>query len=394
LKEKFPQTRFHYMWHNYMPLCPQIELLYQNRFDCTDYEGGRKCQGCIAGFHTRDQLIVPQRLGSSLEFARLSGRPLGNFFFGAGMGLYQIWQACRLFVGEVRLSLRGTLVRDAEARVRVRKFQAVDVEAEGKGPRGTSLARTAMHGDEYRIWREQNTMRLNRFDSHMCVSKLVAETIASFGINRQNIRITPQGMDLHASPSQMRARADTKPDRDRMRLSFIGYGIPSKGLPFITEALMSADLPVLKEKAELVIYARLDDHDMLKLAPLTERFAQVSVVQGYRREDLAKVARDIDLNIVPSIWRETYNQVAYELLCLGTPSLLSTNVGLGMFWGRNPEFVFQSGNQEDFISKLAGIVSNPALLKKFWKSPPELPTMEQHIMQVHSIMSSTNTEKW
>ncbi|WP_138469712.1 glycosyltransferase, partial [Poseidonocella sp. HB161398] len=386
LKEKFPQTRFHYMWHNYMPLCPQIELLYQNRFDCTDYEGGRKCQGCIAGFHTREQLIVPQRFGSSLEFARLSGRPLGNFLFGAGIGAYKVAQACVFFAKDLRRSVRGAFSKNEGVPVRGRGFQSVDVAAEGPGPSGRSLELLAQKGGDYRAWRELNTALLNRFDSHMCVSQLVADTITGLGMLPHKVHVTPLGMDLHATPAEMRKRAAAKPKHERMRISFIGYGIPSKGLPFVTEALMKADLPVLKEKAELVIYARLGDHDMLKLAPLTERFADVRVVQGYERKDLAKIASDIDLNIVPSIWRETYNQVAYELMCLGTPSLLSSTVGLGMFYGNHPDFVFRSGSQADFVARLGRIVATPSLLEEFWHSPPELPTMDQHIAMALAAM--------
>ncbi|MBE3640152.1 glycosyltransferase family protein [Mangrovicoccus algicola] len=386
LREKFPQTRFHYMWHNYMPLCPQIELLHQNRFDCMDYEDGRKCQGCLAGFHSRDQLIAPQRFGTSLEFARLSGRPLGNFLFGLGIGSFKIAQATGYFLKDLRRSVRGAFSRDDGSAPRGRGFQSVDLAAEGPGPAGRPLAPVARKAGEYRAWRELNLALLNRFDSHMCVSQLVADTITRLGMLPQKVQVTPLGMDLHATPAQMRARAAAKPRRDRMRISFIGYGIPSKGLPFITEALMKADLPVLKEKAELVIYARLGDHELCKLTPLTERFADVRVVQGYERKDLARIASDIDLNIVPSIWRETYNQVAYELLCLGTPSLLSTTVGLGMFWDRHPEFVFRSGSHEDFVARLGRIVAEPRLLEAFWTNPPELPTMDQHIATALAAM--------
>lgn len=111
LRERFPQTRFVYMWHNYMPLCPQIELLYLNREDCRDYEDGRKCQGCLSGFHNVNTLITPQRLGSSLEFARLSGMPLGNFLFGAGLGAAKIGQSTYFFGKDLATSMRSAFRR-------------------------------------------------------------------------------------------------------------------------------------------------------------------------------------------------------------------------------------------------------------------------------------------
>lgn len=379
LREKFPHTRFVYMWHNYMPICPQIELLYMNREDCADFEDGRKCQGCISGYHNVDMLISPQRLGSSLEFARLSGMPLGNFLFGLGLGVAKIGQSIYGFVKDLTQSLRGALKRN-DGGSRGRGFQTIEADASGHGPQGRNLDTTARGAGEYKSWRDLNVQLLNSFDAHLVVSDLVADTITGFGLDKSKVFVSPLGMDLHSTPAKMRERANTR-DRsgDRIRLSFIGYGIPSKGLPFITRAFMEADDPIFAEKVELVIYARLSEHEKLKLTPLRNRFADVRVVDGYQRKDLGKIAREIDLNIVPSIWRETYNQVGYELLCLGTPSLLSSTVGLGMFYDKHEDFLFESGDAEDFLSKLKAIVTNPSMLNEFWDNPPKLPTMDAHI---------------
>lgn len=378
LRDRFPHTRFVYMWHNYMPICPQIELLYMNREDCRDFEDGRKCQGCLAGFHDVNTLIAPQRLGSSLEFARLSGMPLGNFLFGAGLGLAKIAQSGYFFSKDLVSSLSNAFKRNDGAR-RGRGFQAIDPDAEGHGPQGRNLDQTVRGAGEYKIWRDLNIKLLNQFDAHLVVSQLVADTITGFGIDGSKVFVTPLGMDLHSSPTQMQERAHRKHrSDDRLRLSFIGYGIPSKGLPFITKAFMEANDPIFAEKTELIIYARLSEHEIRRLSPLRDRFADVRVVDGYQRKDLGKISREIDLNIVPSIWRETYNQVGYELLCLGTPSLLSSTVGLGMFYKDQSDFIFEAGDPQDFLARLKEIVSNPGKLDEFWASPPELPTMNEH----------------
>lgn len=379
LKEKFPQTRFVYMWHNYMPLCPQIELLYQNKEDCRDYENGRKCQGCLSGFHSAAPLMTAQRLGSSLEFARLSGKPLGNFLFGMGIASAKVAEATGYFGKDLMHSVKGAFARN-EGGPTGRGFQAVEPDAEGPAPEGKSLDTTLRGAGEYEAWRKLNLAFLNQFDAHMCVSQLVADTIIGFGLDPTNVYVTPLGMDLHSTPAQMRERAQRKQRNDDLiRLSFIGYGIPSKGLPFITKAIMDADLPILKERVSLTIYARLGEHEIRKLTPLRDRFAELRIVDGYQRKDLGKIAREIDLNIVPSIWRETYNQVGYELMCLGTPSLLSTTVGLGMFYPKDSNFLFESADENDFLNKLTTLIENPEKLDEFWTSPPELPTMADHI---------------
>lgn len=394
LREQFPQTRFLYMWHNYMPVCPQIELLYMNKEDCGNFEDGRKCQGCLSGFHSVDTLIAPQRLGSSLEFARLSGMPLGNFLFGLGLGAGKIAQASYYFAKDLAHSVKRSFSRNSGGS-RGRGFQAIDADAEGPAPRGANLDAVVRQAGEYKAWRDLNVVLLNQFDGHMVVSQLVADTITKLGIDPEKVHVTPLGMDLHSTPAEMQERAARKQRKDdRIRVSFIGYGIPSKGLPFMTKAFMEANDPLFAEKVELTIYARLGELDLRRLAPLKERFADVRVVEGYERRDLGKIAREIDLNIVPSIWRETYNQVGYELLCLGTPSLLSSTVGLGMFYKNQQDFLFEAGNSADFLDKLSSIVRNPEMLDDFWQNPPALPTMDDHIAQtLYAIKGHTRNSE-
>jgi glycosyltransferase involved in cell wall biosynthesis len=186
-------------------------------------------------------------------------------------------------------------------------------------------------------------------------------------------------MDIHATPAEMRARHRAKPRREKLALSFIGYGIPSKGLPFLTEALTGFDSALLRERAELTIYARLGEHQKRRLAPLASRFAGLRIVDGYDRADLGRIAAATDLNIVPSIWRETFNQVGYEMLCLGTPSLVSSSVGFAMFLGEAPDFVFRSGDAADFRARLLALVEDPGRIARFFDRPPVLPGMAQHL---------------
>lgn len=382
LRDRFPETRFVYMWHNYMPLCPQIELLHQNSEDCRDFDGGAKCVGCLAGLPDRSSLIRAQRLGSALELSGHAGRPMGNFVFGFAMATFQAARALRFLALDLKAGLRNGFAGWRRSRPGLGGFRPIDPEAEGPPPAGEDGGALLRQAADYRLWREVNRDLLNRFDAHWAVSELVAETIASFGIDRARIRVTPLAMDIHATPAVIRARYRGKPDADRTRLSFIGYGIPSKGLPFLTRALTEEDLPLLRERAELTVYARLDAHQKARLAPLARRFAAFRIVDGYDRAQIARIARATDLNIVPSIWRETFNQVAYEMLCLGTPSLVSSTTGFGMFLGDAPDFVFSSGDAADFRRKLTTLVEDPGRIARFLQAAPTLPDMAAHVARL------------
>lgn len=392
LPAAFPHTRFVYMWHNYMPICPQIELMWRNEEDCQDFEDGRKCQGCLMGMHQVRPLIGAQRLGTSLERARLSGMPLGNFIFGTGFGLLKIGQALRDYGRDLRHNLRHAVSRDGQPKPG-RGFQSVDLGAQGPRPEGRPLTREARGAGEYSSWRAVNLGLFKDWHAHFAVSQQVADTIAPYGVERDKLHVTPLGMDLHATPEIMRKRAQAKRrDPEKFRLSFIGYGIPSKGLPFLTKSLIQIPAPILREKVELTIFARLSEHDRLRLTPLENHLAGLRVVDGYERRDLAKIASGIDLNIVPSIWRETFNQVTFELLCLGTPSLLSSSVGLGMVYEDKDDFIFKSGDSADLVAKLSALVESPGRLARFWDRPPVLPSMQDHFYQMQACLRQTHKE--
>ena len=47
LKERFPDTRVIFSLHNYYPFCPQVNLWWQERTHCTDFEGGTACVDCL-----------------------------------------------------------------------------------------------------------------------------------------------------------------------------------------------------------------------------------------------------------------------------------------------------------------------------------------------------------
>jgi glycosyltransferase involved in cell wall biosynthesis len=381
LREKFPAVRFVYMWHNYMPLCPQIELLHQNKTDCRDFDGGAKCPGCLSNLPDAAALIRVQRLGSSLELSGFAGRPPGNFLFGLTMGLFQVGRALRFGFLDLRAGLRVGFGAWRPRRPGPGGFRRIDLAA-GPAPTGESAEPLLREAEDYRLWRNVNLQVLNQFDAHWAVSELVAETIAGFGVDRARIRVAPLAMDIHAAPAEMRARNLAKPARRRLQLSFIGYGIPSKGLPFMAEALGELDDTLLKEGAELTIYARLGAQQKRRLAPLARRFAALRFVDGYDRADLARIAAATDLNIVPSIWRETYNQVSYEMLCLGTPSLVSSSVGFAMFLKDTPDFIFRSGDAADFRARLLALVEDPKRIARFFDTAPALPDMAAHLARL------------
>ena len=127
------------------------------------------------------------------------------------------------------------------------------------------------------------------------------------------------------------------------------------------------------------------------LKRLKHVFHKVTHINGYERVDLPDIAGEIDVNIVPSIWPETFNQVGYELLCAGTPSLLSSTVGLRMFYENKSDFEFSSGDHGDLVGKMIALLRNRDKVAAFWDTPMRLPSMREHADAVLEISLGNGT---
>ncbi len=314
---EFPESRFYFTWHNYIPVCPQVHLLYGDDKPCLDYADGRNCVTCVAPRHGK-RLAGRMFLGNS----QLAGRDAGD----------------------------GGVIGDAD------------------GP--------ATH---YKAWRETNLALLNDvFDGTIAVSPLVKETVVSLGAKPEAVEVVPLGMDVHATPNEMKAAWKAKPKHDAFTFSFVGYSGAYKGLPFLAEALEGAQDAFLKEDTDLIIVARMGWRDRRLVSRLKNLFRQVTLINGYDRRQLPDIARQIDVNIAPSIWRETFHQVGYELLCTGTPSILSSSVGLRMFYQNKPDFEFEAGNHADLVGKMTALACHRENVAAFWNTPVCLPSMQEH----------------
>lgn len=320
LRPEFPDTRFYFTWHNYIPLCPQVHLLYKEAEPCETYDEGKRCVGCVG----------PPESGGFMR----------------------------------NLGLPGT-----------------DGKSEGRGGEAAG----------YRMWRETNLHLMNEvIDGSIAVSQIAAETLTSLGVRAETIHTIPLGMDVFRQPDEMVAAWRAKPQRDSFTFSFLGFGYPAKGLSFLADALERADSAFLKQHVDFILAAKLNRAERKRYGKLAERFRSIRFIDGYDRRQLPELARQTDVNIVPSIWRETFCQVGYELLCLGTPSLLSSSVGLGAFYENKDDFQFMRGDHGDLVSKMEALAMHPEKVAGFWETPVHLPSMQTHADALLSVILKNN----
>lgn len=365
----------YYTFHNYMPLCPQIELLYKGHSLCDNYFDGKRCVSCVVRQQSMRDLIFYHRLGGWLSGKGLSGTPLGNYLFGAADGFKKFTMAHRYLVADVMRGFRtGWAGWRAQSVSNAPTEWAIDTAKADPAPQVTVISSESEPGVLYKQWREANGTALARhFDGVFAVSTLAQKTAQKFLPVGARVEAWPLPMDLEVGDSAVPDRAHVEQD---VTISFLGYDIPSKGLRFLLRAFEGIDDPYYRDHVHLKIVSRLSN--TRDISHLDQVFKSVYVLNCYKRNDLVGIASTIDLNIVPSIWPETYNHVATELARLGVPSLLSDRVGAKEILSDKTDFVFKANNQNDFRSKLLRLVKNAQLRDTFFQTPLNIPTVADH----------------
>lgn len=370
-----------YTVHNYMPVCPQIELLYDGRKPCVDFSGGHRCVGCLAHENRMEDLIAMRRVGDYIDFQGFAGHPVGGFLFDSLSAGHYMWKALRNLFVDVRHGLR-TRFALWKRRPRPGPGGRFDWRATSGTPR---LPQHPLHRRErlataYRLWREENALALaTRMDGVFAVSDVAREAMLRFMPPDARIETLPLPIDVEPNAEERARLEEVQSAHETVTLSFVGYAIPSKGLPFLLDALAEIDDPFYREKVDLVIVASLGGQRARQVVQLKPRFRSITLVPHYRRDQLVQLAERIDLNIVPSIWWETFNQVTVELGRLGVPSLVSSTVGAKMVLPHHDRFVFESGNPADFRAKLDKLVKHPALRASFHDRPLAMPAIREHV---------------
>lgn len=373
--------RLFYTFHNYMPVCPQIDLLHDARTPCEDYRDGYRCIGCLGHDNRMEDLIAWQRAGGVVDITKLTGHPLGGFLFDMlGAGIH-VWRAGRNLVRDVVHGFRNGFhhwnLRQRKGYGRIHDWRA------GKDTpalRVMNPDRRGVDAADFRAWRMENGAALaENMDGVFAVSDLARETAMRFLPPSVRIEVLPLPVDVETSLAERARLRARRQGRDGVTLSFVGYDIPSKGLPFLIEALADLDEPFLRENVDLLVVASLGPQRARQLRQLERVFRSVRIVPSYRRDQLEALSGLIDLNIVPSIWWETFNQVTVELAHLGVPSLVSSTVGAKQVIQDHDLFVFESGNAADLRAKLLPLIKDRSRRDRFFEGNLDVPTMKAHV---------------
>ena len=344
IKEDYPDTRIIYSIHNYFAFCPQVGLWYKNHANCKaeHFNNGEGCTDCSEWINRK-----AQRTYGETEYMLTSlGLPAET---KAQLALTRIMRAPQIIEQKIKKPERGAV-------------------------------QTWSTADEYVKFRQSNVDNLNKYcDCVVAVSDRVGEIAVEMGVNPDKVKTLYIGTKF---------ASEQKPGKvwtgDKLNIIYMGFPRDDKGFFFLVNTLYNIDENLAK-KINVTFATKTDDEGIINwINGLGEKFNSVKWINGYTHDNLNDILADQDLGIVPILWEDNLPQVAIEMAANGVP-VLTGDLGGAKELSDSKEFVFESGNADEFEAKLKAIVETPNLTQKYWDGYHKLTTMDKHIQQLKEI---------
>lgn len=336
LKEEYPNTKFIYSIHNYVPLCVNGSYYMRHRHcNCTPDHTGEDCFKC-----TRADIrsnIAHETYMRGVHGERVADR-ISEKFWIENFGFERL---------------------DKDVAVNhIKDFATVA------------------------------TQKINRnCDSVLAVSKRVYDIAKDNGFDESKMIVSYIGTKV--ADRQIRQAATTNTEYP-LKVVFLGNDLfyEEKGYPFLMSALEKLE-PKYARKIDLLLTVKQPEH--AQMYRQLRNFHDVKIVNGYTHDDFEWIFDNAHLSIVPVLWEDNLPQIAIESVAYGVPVLASSAGGPSELTA-SPKFKFECGNEEDFLNKLIYFIENPSELQEYWKFHDGLVTLEEHIKELFKIYGIDKTE--
>lgn len=331
VKDRIPGVRFVYSLHNYTAFCPAVNLWTSDCENCF-MQDRADCQRCMAKF-------AHPNMRTKKRFRR---RKNARFYLLGRLETHIVndlsWRFCR------------GAYEDAE------------------------------YGRLFEEYRSKQVAYLNRYcDDILAVSQRVAHIARTYGIAADLLRVEYIGtrFALDAAVGEERTARNLRTS-ENLRLAYLGYMKPEKGLPFLLDTLAQMPEEYLA-RMELTVAAKATSPRALaKLLKVKPKLAKLTYRNGYAHGDIPMLLEDVDLGLVPVLWEDNLPQIAIEFAAHGVP-VLASSFGGASETTTAPGFVFQGADQNDLARHLMGFANDKEALLGYWKGLRKFPSMSEHI---------------
>ncbi len=201
------------------------------------------------------------------------------------------------------------------------------------------------------------------------------------GVAPSRIRFSRQGRDFpQLTPEKLvKSRSDT------LRIGYIGQVAELKGIHVILEAaqqLPNANLTV-SVFGDLEPYPRY----AARLQAMVARDPRLKLAGAFRGHDeLARVFRDLDVIIVPSLWYENSPNAILEAFAHKTPVLASRLGGMAELVEHDVNgLLFSVGDAHDLAAQFRRLIDEPGLLGRLQEGIPQVRGLTSEIDELESI---------
>lgn len=342
--------------HNYYWLCPQVDLLHNERRVCEDYEGGKKCVGCIPS---------PEH---AAEVRSRRVRQTGRRFVGDGT-TWKLGQVMGQF-GRHLKSLRNghgiPIVREAPGNGQMPAPARIVPSPLDQNERLLAGRNHLVVLNEYGERRRAAVAALNGADAVLAPSRFLMKAHEVMGVKPQKLRHVPIGQPhfdaIHEAARRSPfyeerpwcAKTATRP----LRLAYFGSTRYNKGLETMARAIRELPADVL-ERSHFVMRAAGDVEPfrhMLHGRP-------VSWLGGYEVEELPSTLAEFDVGVLPTVGLENSPFVLLEHLH-GGKFVIASRLGGPTDWiveGKNG-LMCAAGDEGALASAISRVVRGEAPL--------------------------------
>lgn len=355
LKTRWPQTRVVLALHNYYPICPQVNLWFQERQACTDFAQGEKCALCLPYKPGENSVRLANAVAYHLKCAGI--RPGSRAFD------LTFTKILRLGVWAARKA--AGLRRRIAPRPEIPQSPAVRPDLAQR--RAEMIACINAHCDRV-----------------LCVSDRVRVIAASYGIRPELLRTSYIGTREAEYYTSTSPAPVTEGPKQSLTLGFLGYMRRDKGFFFLLDALeaLPADLAA---RLRVVVAARRGDGEVMnRIEALRLRLPGLVHIDGYSHDTLDEVLKDVDVGVIPVLWEDNLPQVAIEMHARHIP-LLTSDMGGAQELANSPDMVFAAGDVQAFADRIRALLEGEIDFDAYWKRAQVPQTMAPHLEELKQI---------
>jgi GT2 family glycosyltransferase len=382
--------------HNYWYVCPQVDLLHQETRVCMDYDGGKRCVGCLPSIPP-GKMKRKRRVGQTLE------RILGIYTADVvRKTIYGVKPAARsVLKGKLprpeplpRLNPdwlvdpelahgfaytaplpqhpsnsepaapheRGEMVHDltVKEKERAKPFDAAPPDANERIVANRDRHLVVLN--EYGERRQAGVAALNAADFVIPPSDFLRRLHVSMGVDEARTRWVRLGQP-HFDQINRRARRspyyDARPwdpasATRPLRFAFLGTTRSNKGVE-----VLAAAIPLLARDVRRRCHITIRAHGWeWPLRKRLARFPEVTVYGGYDLYQLIGAAGEYDVGLLPHIWLENSPLVMLEHLHAGK-FMVASRLGGPPDWiveGKNG-MLFTAGRPDELAACMTRLVT-------------------------------------